>query len=107
MSTIAPEFTLVVTDDLGWANVSVIGELDLATADDLQDTLRDELQGGRSVVLDLSRVQFVDSSGITAILRAMAIARELDRGFAMRSTLPKPVERVARICGVLGEIPVV
>ena len=107
MSIQAPEFTLVVTDDLGWANVSVIGELDLATADDLQDTLRDELQSGRSVVLDLSRVQFVDSSGITAILRAMSVARELDLGFAMRSSLPKPVERVARICGVLGEIPVV
>ena len=107
MSIQAPEFTLVVTDDLGWANVAVIGELDIATANDLQDTLRDELHSGRSVVVDLSQVQFADSSGITAILRAMAIARELDLGFAMRASLSKPVERVARICGVLGEIPVV
>jgi anti-anti-sigma factor len=100
------ECTLTVTDDFGWAHVAVAGELDLGVTDDLQSLLVGESQAGRSIVLDLRGVTFMDSSGLTAILRALAVARELDLGFTLRGPLPESVEWVARICGVLETLPV-
>jgi len=105
MRLTAPEFTLVTTDDLGWANVAVGGELDAATADDLQDVLRREALAGRSVLLDLSAVEFMDSSGLTAILCSLALARERDLGFSLRAPIPPSVARVADLCGVLDTLP--
>jgi anti-anti-sigma factor len=106
MSFTLRECTLSVTDDLGWAHVAVTGELDVGVTDELQMLLVGESQAGRSIVLDLRGVTFMDSSGLTAILRAIAVARELDLGFTLRGPLPEPVEWVAGICGVRDSLPV-
>jgi anti-sigma B factor antagonist len=44
------------------------GELDMATADDLSQILRDASTNGDRVVLDFSGVSFMDSSGLRALL---------------------------------------
>jgi anti-sigma B factor antagonist len=50
----------------------VAGQLDLATADDLADRLRDVLDARTgSIVLDLSGVDFIDSSGLSVLLGAV------------------------------------
>jgi len=41
--------------------------LDADTADEVRKDLADYLQGGKKVVLDLNRVQFVDSSGLRTL----------------------------------------
>ena len=45
------------------------GELDIATADGLQEVLHAAAYGDDPVVLDFSRVQFMDSSGLRALLQ--------------------------------------
>ena len=54
----------------GTVVVSVHGDLDLHTADELSDRLVGVAEGGASsVVVDLSDVAFVDSQGLGALLR--------------------------------------
>lgn len=44
------------------------GELDMATANDLSQLLRDASTSGDPIVLDFSGVSFMDSSGLRALL---------------------------------------
>lgn len=46
------------------------GELDLATVDKLRDAVKDSLSGSRHLVLDLSGLAFIDSSGLRELYRA-------------------------------------
>jgi anti-anti-sigma factor len=52
------------------ALVRVGGEVDLATAPELAAALEEALAGGRAIVLDLSDVDFIDTSGVGAMLDA-------------------------------------
>jgi len=58
--------------------VRVMGELDLATADDVERPLIELLDSGfGSVVIDLRGVTFLDSSGIHVLMRSHRHAEEL------------------------------
>ena len=46
------------------------GELDLATVPVLQEQLDDAMRGKAAVVIDLSRLEFIDSSGLDLLVRA-------------------------------------
>jgi anti-sigma B factor antagonist len=50
--------------------VRVEGELDLATAPTLWTALEQALADGNQLVLDLSEVTFIDSSGLSVLIRA-------------------------------------
>lgn len=50
--------------------VALIGELDLAVADQLSGRLEQLISDGTRVRLDLSRLDFIDSSGIRTLVRA-------------------------------------
>ncbi len=77
--------------------VSLAGELDMATADGLCEWLVD--LAGSAVVIDLSELTFLDSSGIASLVRAR---REIERdGSELKLTRPRHnVERVLDIVGL-------
>jgi anti-anti-sigma factor len=52
----------VVHEDAGHATVAVSGDIDLRTADELNDCLRE--CGARNVVVDLTDATFLDSYGM-------------------------------------------
>jgi anti-anti-sigma factor len=57
--------------------VAPVGELDIATAPQLDDTLRELVESGIDhVVLDLAKLEFLDSTGLRLILRWHASAQE-------------------------------
>jgi anti-anti-sigma factor len=59
------------------------GELDLATDEDLLTAFRSVSNDGSEVILDLSELEFIDSTGIRAF---MTIAKEASpRGLVLRS----------------------
>lgn len=81
----------------GTVVVSVHGDLDLHTADELGDRLVGVAEGGASsVVVDLSDVAFVDSQGLGALLRG---TRRLGGGVGrFRLVVPEPqIRRVFEI----------
>ena len=80
--------------------VRPVGELDLATTDDLDARLRElHAQGHKRLVLDLSGLRFMDSTGLRLLLGWDAASRQ--NGFEFRLTAPPPhVERVLKVAGV-------
>jgi anti-sigma B factor antagonist len=71
--------------------VSLRGELDIATAEGLADWLVDI--SGSSVVVDLSRLTFIDSSGISAMVVAHNRMKQV--GDELVLTRPHPIVRRA------------
>jgi anti-anti-sigma factor len=82
--------------------VLVAGEIDMATADDLQRAMITAVEDGSvtEVVVDFADVTFCDSSGIAALDRAYAAAAR--RGVVFRLVdIQDPVRRVLEITGML------
>ncbi len=80
--------------------VSLDGELDMANAPRLQGTVEgDELRGEGTVVFDLERLGFVDSTGLRIILLARERCRERGQEFAVTRG-SQQVQRLLSVTGV-------
>jgi anti-anti-sigma factor len=81
----------------GLAHVVLTGELDLSTIDQVEQALtRVEGEGPAVVALDLSRLTFLDSSGLRVIVSADQRARRENRRFVVVRG-PETVQRVFSI----------
>jgi len=68
----------ISVDEKGIALVEIEGEIDARTAGDLDKALSDLLAQGRSrLVLDFTRLDYISSAGLRALLRAQRAARDL------------------------------
>jgi anti-sigma B factor antagonist len=85
--------------------IALAGELDLAHAGELEQELkRIEQTDAASITLDLSKLSFIDSTGV----RILLLAEARSRADSYRLTLvraPASVQRVFVICGVDGVLP--
>jgi anti-sigma B factor antagonist len=85
--------------------ICVFGELDLATADSVErELLRVEATDVTSIVVDLSGLTFIDSTGARLVLQADARSRT----DSCRLTLlrgPRAVQRVFEISGIAEMLP--
>ena len=91
--------------------VSLRGELDLATAPDLRKVLEDELAGLAPVLINLSKCEFIDSTGIAVIVRAWQQRQGHDgaseEGGLLALCAPeKQVSRLLEVTGVDASISV-
>ena len=85
----------------GVTRMSLSGELDLLSAPSLGDTLAEAARGSVAVILDLSQLTFLDSSGLHAIMTARARLAEADcRLVLLRGN--HHVQRVFELSGVDG-----
>jgi anti-sigma B factor antagonist len=51
--------------------IALRGEMDLANAETAGSILREALSSGRSVVVDLAKLEFLDSTGVALLVAAM------------------------------------
>jgi anti-sigma B factor antagonist len=72
------------------------GELDLATASLLKEQLDHVMRGKRAVVIDLSRLRFIDSSGLALLVHAERQLRDSD-GQLVLVRGPRGVQRIFAI----------
>jgi anti-anti-sigma factor len=72
------------------------GEMDLANADSAASILREAMGSGKSVVVDLAKLEFLDSTGVALLVEAM---RE---GGERLSFLPSKHAAVSRLLGLTG-----
>jgi anti-sigma B factor antagonist len=81
---------LIVNEDIdepGSVVLALEGELDLETEEALTALLVGAFEtGATTVVLDMSAVTFVDSSGLTSLVTALTSAREAGAGLVLRKT---------------------
>jgi anti-sigma B factor antagonist len=84
--------------------LAVRGEVDMATAPAMGDAVRDRLRQG-PVVLDLSGVGFMDSSGVRMLDALAREAAEHAWDLRLRDALSEPVAHVLELTGVKDELP--
>jgi len=85
--------------------ITVSGELDLASAPDLEaELLAVEATDARTIMLDLVGLQFIDSTGLRLLLNAQARSRaDSNRLVLLRPT--DGVFRVLEIAGLANRLP--
>jgi anti-anti-sigma factor len=86
--------------------VRVRGELDLSTSPALGETLGREITDGKSVVLDLSGVTFIDSTGLNALIRALQLCETNGGGLSVCRDLSAQVSRVFQMTGLDALLPI-
>ena len=65
-----PQFHSFVTTTRGVATVKLAGELDTATVPAAENALKEALTAGcRRIVIDLRELDFMDSTGLTLLVR--------------------------------------
>ena len=91
------------TDD--GATVVVRGEVDMATAPQLRDTLLELVDGGATrIVLDCRSLDFLDSSGIGVLI---AVRKRLgDDGSLTLEAPPAHVRKVLELTGVTEHVTI-
>src|SRR5439155_10581470 len=62
--------TIRVRREQGYAIVAVAGEVDIATVTRLRERLFELAASGRTLVVDLDQVSFIDSAGLAALVGA-------------------------------------
>lgn len=79
--------------------VAVTGELDVFTAPQLEAALQELISQGRAdIVVDLSGVEFLDSTGLGVMVKALKWAREAGGGLRVVATQ----ERITKVFTITG-----
>jgi anti-anti-sigma factor len=95
------------TREGGVHRLTPIGELDLATAPLLESAFdaafRDD--GVEIVVVDLTELTFMDSTGINLLVRVHAACEDADRLRVIDGS--RPVQRVLDVSGVRAYLPII
>ena len=83
----------------GHVLVTVSGEIDIVTAGQLRGRLAGPAGGGRQVIVDFSRVSFIDAAGVGVL--ADAAARAAARGGSLQlAAAGRQVRRVLAVTGL-------
>ena len=93
-------FRVTVGRALGRVVVTLHGELDTVAAPVLQSSLTDliEEQGNLDVIIDLAKLEFIDSQGLSVLVAGDRMAKE--RGGCL--TLSAPPSRVYKVFEITG-----
>ena len=89
----APPFSATVAREAEATTVVFSGELDLAGVDRARAAIAEAEENPGMIVLDLSQLTFLDSTGLEVVLRAARRASEAGRRLVVR----KPSQYVKRL----------
>jgi anti-sigma B factor antagonist len=90
--------------DGGTVTVRLVGELDMLFAEDVREAFRRALAvpGVRDIVVDLARLEFLDSSGLSALLTGKRLATNAGVSFGVSS----PTDHVRAVLEITGTLEV-
>jgi anti-sigma B factor antagonist len=74
-----------VTEQSGRTVVALEGEIDMEEAPRVRRTLLDSLKKKRDILVDLSQVTYIDSSGIASLIEGLQAARKQKNDLALVS----------------------
>jgi anti-sigma B factor antagonist len=93
------EFRTEITDEAGRPVVRVHGEIDIATADRFRATIAESLQRDSRLVIDLAETSFMDSTGLSVLIRAYHDTGRVKEAVQLRA-VPAAVRRTLEISGI-------
>ncbi|MEV0108363.1 STAS domain-containing protein [Nocardia sp. NPDC050799] len=88
---------VAVRAENGTAIVTVRGEVDMASAPQLQAALEDAQRGGDPLVVDMSEVGFLGSAGLSVLL---VISEAAEPGAGLRVVVSDAVRRPIELTGL-------
>jgi anti-sigma B factor antagonist len=100
----SPGLSLHTQADGDRHTLAIGGELDLATVPELEARAEQICAEGCELVLDLSELAFIDSTGLLAILKTRELCAERRCGFFLTPG-PSAVQRLFELTGLLDELP--
>jgi anti-anti-sigma factor len=89
--------TVQQTSDQTHLRVALEGEMDLSNSGFAETVLREAMGSGGPLVVDLSKLEFIDSTGIAMLIRAIADSAEGHLSF-----LPSEHQAVRRLFTLTG-----
>jgi anti-sigma B factor antagonist len=99
IAPVPTELLIHRNDDAEGVVLTLSGELDVATAPDLEQVLEEILaQSPRRLLLDLDELTFVDSAGVSVLIRAKKAAE----ANGCRVVLRRPTAQLHRVFAVVG-----
>jgi anti-sigma B factor antagonist len=90
--------------DAGRSVVELVGELDMYSAARLRDVLDHLPKDAQRVALEMSRLDFLDSSGLGVLIRAMKRAKTLGGALCLVAVQER-VLKTFRITGLVRVMP--
>lgn len=101
-----PRPPFAVAADVGPQSATVIvsGDVDLATAPEVERCLQDHADA-RRVVVDLSAVEFLDSRGMSMLVHAARRAQESGQELVIVAPTAATVLRALDLTGLLAALP--
>jgi anti-anti-sigma factor len=94
------DFDIKQTRDGSWIRLSLSGDLDFTSAQTLEARLEGLRAEGNPVKLDLSEIEFLDSSGLMLLSRAIRKAREAGWTLEIERDVSAMVARRLDIAGL-------
>jgi anti-anti-sigma factor len=99
------EFSIHAHGEDDRKTVVLTGDLDIASASILQGTVAELCsEGARELVLDLSRLGFIDSTGLHAVLTCCSVCHEHRCELSMIPG-PREVQRVFELTHLVERLP--
>ncbi len=74
-----------VVEESNWITVALTGDMDRQASPDARLLLLDAIKRGKPVLVDLSAVDYMDSSGAASLVEALALSRDTGTWFALAS----------------------
>src|SRR5579864_4238333 len=93
-------FDIEERQEPGWVRLALIGELDLGTVPGLEERLRRLAAAKQPVRVDLSRLDFIDSSGIRLLIQTLRYSRRDGWNVEVDMDMAEPVRQVLRLANV-------
>jgi anti-anti-sigma factor len=98
-----PPFDISASRHDGDVTITVSGEIDLATSPALRASLETHRRRGTSVVLDLSGVSYMDSSGLNVLIAA--IRESEGSALRVRANASEMVVSLLEVTGTHDYVP--
>jgi anti-sigma B factor antagonist len=92
----------------GMAIVSLVGEHEAFSADQIETTVDEAIAEGLAVIVDLTQTDFLDSAAVTVLLRARDEAQRRNLRFALviDDSTGWPVRQLLDVTGLVSVFPI-
>ena len=90
----------------GWVRVCVEGELALTSSSLFELAVERELEANSDILLDFSRIDFIDSAGLRAMTALVRSAKANGCKLKLSGDLPAHARRLMEIVGLLPFVPI-
>ncbi len=93
---------IVISEKDGVNIIAIEGEVDLQTSPKLRDALLEYVSNKKPLIVEMSGVGYIDSSGVASLVEAFQTARSKNLGFSLAALgdAPLRVLKLARLDGV-------